>query len=487
MEVEGVILVKRKLRTLISWIMVSLMLQFSFYYILNNQVEKVMSPNENKSPIVVQNLEAEIPGTNLENLQISYAKDYLAYKENGVLKVYNLKQKEVVFEKKPQASSDKNMGILYYQWLPDRDTLVYFFARKNPNPWTEVVVPVTPEATQKPVQADPAQSTSNTSTQKPANSSSTNTNTTSKQTTPDSTGVKTQSLQNLSTKAALTTVPTSTPTTKTQEPEKVEDPNQSPTKPATQVPETKKPETKIEKRYNNPQITELFTLELPSSDEEGTVPDDRYNRSIDSFPAGGKITQMVVSTFTNLMYLTIQNGTSLQLMEIDIMKNVRTLNRPGEVITQMAASDKFGTLYVKSKFGKTEQILALQGWEREIISKEANDVILGDRAGTLYLGKVQEDRLINVRSASDTSDEKSLEFKTIWEGSIPFKNPKGVIIGAKNEVITYDNKTAYIIENGKEKKMNLSGEENFISPDGVELVQLTRIGMSTKVKLQPFQ
>lgn len=415
--------------------MVSLILQFSFYYVLNQQVEKVMAPTETK-PIVVQNLEAEIPGTNLENLKISYAKDYLAYQENGVLKVFNLVQKKVVFEKKPQAGSEKNMGVLYFQWLPDRDTLVYFYSRKNPNPVTEVVVPVTPVTPPKTV---PESATAN---------------------------------------------PTGT---KTNEPDLVEDPNQPPTKPATQIPETKKPETKIEKRYNNPQITELFTLELLPGDEEGTEPDDRYNRSIDSFPAGGKINQMVVSTFTNLMYLTIQNGTNLQLMEIDIMKNVRTLNQSGEVITQMVASDKFGTLYVKSKIGKTEQILALQGWQREIISKDADDVILGDHAGTLYLGKVQANQLVNVRRASDTSDEKGLTFETIWEGSIPFNDPEGVIIGANNEVITYDNKTAYIIENGKEQKINLSGEENFISQDGVQLVELSRIGMSTKVNLQPLK
>lgn len=458
---------KRKLRTLMSWLLVSLMLQFTFYYFLNNQIEKVMAPTVNE-PIVVKNLEADIPGTNLEGIQISYAKDYLAYKENGVLKVFNLKQKKVVFEKKPLAGSDKNMGVLYYQWLPDRDTLVYFFARKNPNPYTDVVVPVTPDSTQKSTtQGTSAQSASNTKTP-----------TTTKQTTPGSSAVKTQSFQTMT---AATSVPATT-TTKNQEPEKVEDPNQAKTEP-----ETSKPQTKIERRYNNPQITELFTLELPQSDEDGAEPDDRLNRSIDSFPAGGEITQMVVSTFTNLMYLNIKSGANFQLMEIDIMKNVRTLNRSGEVITRMAASDKFGTLYVKSKSGKTEQILGLQGWEREIISNDANDVILGDRSGTLYIGKVQDNSLINIRSASDTKDEKNLDVKTFWEGSIPYKNPKGVIIGAKNEIIIYDDKSAYIIENGKEKTISLSGEENIISSDGVELIQIQRIGMSTNIKLQPLQ
>lgn len=468
---------KRKFRMVTSWVMVSLMLQFAFYYFLNLQVEKVMAPADN-GPVVVKNLEAEIPGTDLEDLQISYAKDYLAYMENGVLKVFNLKQNKIVFEKKPQTGSDKNMGVLHYQWLPDRDTLVYFYARKNPNPVTTVIVPVTPAQNESPTQGNTGAST-----QKPATNSD-------KQSTPDSTGVKTQAIETSKTQAASNSTVT-TPSTKTQETEKFEDPNQTQTqKPTTQPqttkPQTTKPETRVETRYNNPQITELFTLELPPSDEDEISPDDRYNLSIDSFPAGGEITQMVVSTFTNLMYLTIKSGSNLQLMEIDIMKDVRTLNRSGEIISQMAASDKFGTLYVKSKYGKTEQILALQGWNREIISKEANDVIIGDRSGTIYLGKVEGDHLINIRSATDTSDDKGLEFKTIWEGTIPYKDPKGVIIGATNEVVVYDNKTAYIIQDGKEKEIELPGEENFISPDGVELIQLIRDGASTKVKLQPL-
>jgi hypothetical protein len=471
--------------------MVSLMLQFSFYYFLNHQVEKVMSPDI--GPIVIKNLEAEIPGTNLQNIQISYAKDYLAYKENGVLKVFNLKQNKVVFEKKPPAGNEKNLGVLYYQWLPDRDTLVYFYARKNPNPVTTIVVPVTP-------QTETNQGASNTNTQKaptttkpttgttPSNSSNTNTNTSPTQTPSNSNGTKIQSTENPTiSNADPLTIATST--SKTQEVEKTEDPNQGTKNPSTQpgTSNSGKTQTRVETRYNNPQITELFTLELPPSDEVEIEPDDRINRSIDSFPAGGEITQMVASTFTNLMYLTIKNGTNHQLMEIDIMKNVRTLNRSGEIITQMAVSDKFGTLYVKSKIGKTEEIDALQGWEREIVTKDTNDIILGDRAGTIYLGKIQAGSLVNIRSASDTSDDKDLEFKTIWEGSIPYDNHKGVIIGAKNEVVIYNNKTAYIISNGKENEINLEGEENFISPDGVELIQLTRIGTSTKVKLQPLQ
>lgn len=421
--------------TMVSWIMVSLMLQFTFYHFLNQKVEKIMAP-VTAQPIVVESLETEIPGTNLENLQISFGKDYLAYQENGVLKVYNLNSEKVVFEKAPQGDSEYDMGVIYYQWLPDRDTLVYFYARKNPNPTTTVIVPVEDEPSEQ--------------------GKSIGSNTTSPQST---------------------------------EPDAVEDPNQTPNN-DTHVPEKpvkKEQKTRTEIRYNNPQITEIFTLELPPSDEEETTPDDRYNRSIDSFPASGKINQMVVSTFTNLLYLAIEDKGNFQLMEIDIMKNVRTLNRAGEVITQMAASDKFGTLYAKSTSGQSERIIALQGWDRKIISEDPNDIILGNREGALYLGNVQDGYLVSIRSAQENSEDNNLEFDTLWEGSIPYEDSKGVIIGAENEIIVYDDKVAYIISEGNDKEVTLSGEENYISTDGVEVVQVTRVGMSTKIKLHPLQ
>ena len=124
----------------------------------------------------------------------------------------------------------------------------------------------------------------------------------------------------------------------------VEDPNQNTNR---EVPIVVPVEPKVEKRYNNPQITELYTLELPSSDED-TAPDDRFNKTIDSFPAGGKIEELVVSTSTNLIYLTVKNASTELLMEIDVMKNVRTINRAGETIDVMEASDRYGTLDRKS-------------------------------------------------------------------------------------------------------------------------------------------
>lgn len=433
---------KKKWRIIVSWTLVSLMLQFPIYYFLNQQIEKVMTPPS--TPVIVRTLKTNIFGTQFENMQISYAKDYLAYEENGVLKVYNLKQEKQVFQK-TAPGNDKNLGVLSFQWLPDRNTLVYFYARKNPNPVTTEVVPVTPA----PSTSQSTQSTSSNTSTKKTSTSSNNTQVTN------------------------------------TDPIKSEDPHQTAAPTPTPTP-TPAPQQRIVTRYNNPQITDLYTLELPDSDET-SAPDDRFNESINSFPAGGQITNMVVSTFTNLMYLTIKNGTNLQLMEIDVMKNIRTLNRSGEVITELAASDKFGTLYIESKTGNSKAIQALEGSKRQTVSNDGTETILGDRAGTLYLGQIEGDNLVRIRSAADNSDSTKLEFKTVWKGSIPFKDAK-VVIGIKNQIVINSNQTAYIIQSdGQQKQVELTGKDNFVSQDGAELVEITPNGTSTDVELKPLQ
>ncbi len=416
---------KKKLRILFVWTLVSLLLQYGGYYFLNKQVQKVMEPVNNE-PITTQ-LKATVPGSDLTNIQISYAKDYLAYTENGTLKVFNLTSDKIVFEKKSPSANDKTLGVLMYQWLPDRNTLIYFYAKKNPNPVTYVTV-YPPKAT---VQA---------------------------------------------------TTPTPTPV----EP-KTEDPNQKVDNAVPKVVPKEVPiAPRIEKRYGNPQITELYSLELPNSDEQ-TPADDRFNQTIDKFPAGGKIEDLVVSTSTNLMYLTVKNDSTELLMEIDVMKNVRTLNKSGETIDNMAASDRYGTLYLDSKVGTNHQVIALEGTKRQIISKNSNDVILGIRDGNVYIGEVKNNQLVKIKTTPDLTEIKSNpSLKTEWEGSIPFTNVR-TLIGAKGQIVVYDHLTAYIVTAGHLDEVKLHGDENYVSVDGAELIQLTKEGTSTLAELQPLK
>ncbi|MDQ7094912.1 hypothetical protein REC12_15045 [Desulfosporosinus sp. PR] len=436
---------KKKLRVIIVWTLISLLLQFGAYSYLNNKVKQVINPNKPNNTPITRQLKAEIPGSDLSNIQVSYAKDYIAYTENGTFKVFNLQKQKVVFEKAPP-SNDKSLGVLTYQWLPDRNTLLYFYAKKNPNPVTYVTV--------YPTKTEPAKTTQ---------------------------------------------TPTQTPTTnepKTEDPnEKTNDKTNDKTTDKTTTKEPAKAETKetpaqphVEKRYNNPQITELYSLELPDSDDITTAPDDRFNQSIDNFPAGGKIEELVVSTFTNLMYLTVKNESSELLLEIDVMKNVETLSKSGETIDNMAASDRYGTLYIDSKVGSTHQVLALDGSKRVTISKNNSDQILGIRDGSVYIGEVKNDQLVKIKTTDDlTHVTSNPSLKTEWEGSIPFGDSIRTLIGEDGQVIVYDNQTAYIVVDGKLSEVKLQGDENYVSVDGAELIQLTKNGNTTLAELQPLK
>src|SRR5665648_139560 len=131
-------MLKKNLRVILVWTLVSLLVQFGGYSLLNNQVQKVMSPVASE-PITLQ-LKATIPGNDLSSIQVSFANDYLAYTENGTLKVFNLTKGNVVFEKRSPSETDKTLGVRTYQWLPDRNILLYFYAKKNPNEVTTVKV-----------------------------------------------------------------------------------------------------------------------------------------------------------------------------------------------------------------------------------------------------------------------------------------------------------------------------------------------------------
>jgi len=212
---------------------------------------------------------------------------------NGILKIFNFKKKKVIFEKTSPSGNGSNLGVLAYQWLSDRSTLLYFYADKS------------------------------------------------------------------------------------------------------------------SKQSGNAQNTELYSLELPSSDED-TPPDNRLNKTIANFPAGGKIEEFVISTSTNLMYFTVKNGSTEQLMEINVMKSVRTLSKSGETIDKMAASDLYGTLYIDSKLGSTQTIIAFDAEKRKLISRNAYDKFIElSKANNL-------DIIINVAFRSwDDQDELYAQGRTI--------------------------------------------------------------------------
>lgn len=396
---------KKKLRILAAWIIVSLVFQFGGHWLLNYQLRKVMGMTAADSePAIPVRLKATIPGSDLTNIQVSYDKDYLAYMEKGTLKIFNLRKEKIVFEKNSPSSTDKTLGVLSYQWLPDRNNLLYFYAKKNPN----------------------------------------------EERTPPSSEQKT------------------------------EDPSRGEI-----VPQEVPPKS----RYGSPQITELYSLELPDSDED-VAPVDRLNSfdppsGSEEISAGGRLEKFVVATSTNLMYLTVTKGSTQKLMKIDVNKKVTTQSKAGELIENMAISERFATLYIDSKVGTVQQVVALSAGERRVISNKANDRILGVRKGKVYIGEVVNNQLVKIKTTDDLKLMKeNPSLKTEWEGSIPFNEKVRSLIGAEGQIVVYDNQTANIIKDGHLAEEKFQGDDNYVSADGSVLIQLIKAGISTHVELK---
>ena len=402
-------------RTIAIWTLISISLQLCVYTVLNNSIAKVMNPPVKQSPGQTENFEpaettthAVLPDANPTNVQLSYSNTYLAYTANGVLKVYDLKSNKVVFEKKPDSGSDKNLGFLNYQWLADRNSLIYFYAKKNPA-----------KKTSSPVKTSPVHE--------------------------DYTGAEDP-----------------------KEDSKAENGSSS-VKENVQV---------------NSQITELNTLDLPES--SSASPNDRHGIDLSDFPDGGQILQIASSTCTNLIYVTIKTGTSVKLMQIDIMKDTKFIKGAGDTVTNIVTSDRYGTLYVESKSGKTKQILALNGTQSKVISKNSDYVILGVRDGSLYIGEVNNNSLVKILCGTESSDnKKNMELSQCWQGDVPYNGH--VIIGSEGQVIVYNNQNAHIIHNGKVDSISFDGIENFVSSDGAKQIQFTRDGSQIMISMEPIK
>lgn len=451
---------RKKLRILLAWTIAALLFQFAGYSFFNAQVLKVLSPAAS-GPITVK-LKATIPGGELENVQVSYAKDYLAYTENGGLKVFNLVSGKVVFEKTAPAAADKKSGVIMYQWLPDRNTLLYFHVRKNPNASGTVAFssaktsrsnsirlltytnnePAVPD-TEDPRQEPPKDTSGDSSKQNSAGSAK---------------DPSKDSLQDSSKDSA-----------------------KDGSKDTPEVPAAPP------KKYVNPQITEIYSVKFPNSKEE-TAPEEQLKETVTNFPAGGEMEKLVVSTPTNLLYFTLKNEAATLLREINVMGYTTALNKSGETIDNMVASDQNAALYINSKIGKTRQVLALDGTKRYVISENNSDRILGVRAGTVYIGEVEDNKLVRIKTTADLANlEDNPSLKREWEGSIPFDSETQVFIGFKGQIIIYTDPTAYIVASGKLTETHFQGEENYLSLDGAEVIQLTREGDSTLAELQPVE
>ncbi len=223
----------------------------------------------------------------------------------------------------------------------------------------------------------------------------------------------------------------------------------------------------------NPQLTELYAIDFGDPEEDAT-PDRRLARKLDTFPAGAAIESMDVSTYTNLIYLQVKNSTGQMIYEIDVMKNIRTVNRPGEKIIRMSASDKKGTLYLQSVVSGIAQIVAVKHNAREQLLKGSQYLLLGQEDNKVLVGELKNNTLVKVLSIADTGSQEKISVKTVaeWTGSIPWKN-YSVIAATGDFAVIYDDWSAIVLEQGIQRSVSFSGNLNYLTSDGREVMEVT--------------
>ncbi|UWG98876.1 hypothetical protein LPY66_08850 [Dehalobacter sp. DCM] len=187
------------------------------------------------------------------------------------------------------------------------------------------------------------------------------------------------------------------------------------------------------------------------------------------------IDQIEISTYTNnLVILYKDSKQASKLLKIDIMKTVNILSRPGEIISKIAVSNKYGTIYIDSRLGKTKSITSINGSTRTVLSTAAEESLLGCQNEKAYIGKFNDGEnrqpfgtLSEIAVYQTSADGNSLAYqKTIlWQGAIPFDSLKtNVMISTTgNIVLLHAGRLDVISANGTHRSLNLSGStsENY--------------------------
>lgn len=131
------------------------------------------------------------------------------------------------------------------------------------------------------------------------------------------------------------------------------------------------------------------------------------------------IINIEMSTYTNNLYVLFEdNNQKKNLIRMDIMKGINWLNLPQENVHSIAVSNKLGNLFVESSYNLSKSIFLLNGQERKIVSNHPNDILLGSRDNTIYIGRVDKGYLQELYTYDPLKDGGTLT--NVWQGKMPY-------------------------------------------------------------------
>lgn len=207
----------------------------------------------------------------------------------------------------------------------------------------------------------------------------------------------------------------------------------------------------------------IHSLEVSANQGEAI---DRFASALPSSFQKNQISNISLSTATNLLYFSVQGQNQSNLYEVDVMKNLRRLNRSGEHVEYLAVSPTKGTIYYNLKENPNGQTLAENGATRVQIASNPKDKVLGLWKQKLYLGMVDQGYLTKIWTLSDNQPSpKRPDFTLFWEGKVPWNQSSVVSNMAMYGLLIRTEKTVYQVSSQGSKVIG-KGKSSFFSPSG---------------------
>lgn len=228
--------------------------------------------------------------------------------------------------------------------------------------------------------------------------------------------------------------------------------------------------------------SKTLTIHSIELDNTNSQVNDRFAAVLPLYLQTAKITNVSLSTTTNLLYFCAEHGGRSYLYQVDVMKNVKVLNHIGENVTQLAVSPIQGALYFLSSTSKTQQVMALNSKERVQVASNPSDIVLGLWNQQVYLGTVDQGYLTKIWTVSDNQPSPQRpNFTLFWEGQVPWTQSSITGNMTGNSLLIRNGKTLYQVSPQGSKVID-SGVNSFFSPSGKYYYTFSTDSSGTNVK-----
>jgi len=205
----------------------------------------------------------------------------------------------------------------------------------------------------------------------------------------------------------------------------------------------------------------LYSLDLNNSTNNEYLP--KLDREF-SFPIA-RVLKIEISTYTNNLYVLFNDSKQKsRLIKMDIMKGINWLDLPQEFIDNIAVSNKLGNLFVESTYDNSKRIFSHEGQERKIISIHPNDILLGSKDNTIYIGRV-EDGYLKGLSIYDYHKEGGNPIN-LWQGEMTYENIESFISNDKKLLIKHNRQLTVFLTEGTTMQTQLPEGSIVFSPTG---------------------